>query len=97
MAKGGGDKGKAKRMAGRGEVGGRWLWWSGGATGGECAGKQLRGADEAAVTVRAKGGGLRLSKRRVMSGCGVSGWWRQCKGGKSPARRGKYGGAIFGR
>ena len=46
VARGGGDRGKAKWMAGRGEGSGRWLWWSGGATGGECAGKRLRGADE---------------------------------------------------
>ena len=39
--------------------------------------------------MRAKGGGLWLSKGRVMSGCGVSGWRRQCKGEGSPARRGQ--------
>ena len=41
--------------------------------------------------VRAKGGGLWLSKGRVMSGGGVSGWRRQCKGEGSPASGGKYG------
>ena len=32
---------------------------------------------------------LWLGKRRVMSGCGVSGWRRQCKGEGSLARRGQ--------
>lgn len=29
VARGGGDRGKAKWMAGRGEDGGRWLWEEG--------------------------------------------------------------------
>ena len=41
VARGGGDRGKAKLMAGRGEGSGRWLWWSGGATGGEGSGRWL--------------------------------------------------------
>ena len=45
VARGGGDR-RRGGVWGAVRGSGRWLWWSGGATGGECAGKRLRGADE---------------------------------------------------
>ena len=57
------------------------------------AGASARGALDGLICVRfclnEELRWLWLGKRRVMSGCGVSGWRRQCKGEGSPARRGQ--------
>ena len=58
VARGGGDRGKAKLMAWRGEGSGRWLWWSGGDRG-KAKWMAGRGEDGGQVVV---GGGLKAER-----------------------------------